>query len=162
NDVGTSTDPGNLTVISFFVVAAWTAGFLLRRRAEHVRAVEAQSGELAKEAVADERARIARELHDVVAHSVTIISVQAGAADQSVTRDRARAPDHIANVRKTAQETLAEMRRLTGVLREAPAELEPQPGLARLAELAEQARAGGLDVSVSEEGERRPVPAGVD
>jgi signal transduction histidine kinase len=159
---GTSAEAGNLVIISFFVVAAWTAGWLLRRRAEHVRRVEAESGALAQEAVAEERARIARELHDVVAHSVSIISLQAGAADQYLERDPARAREHLAAVRGSARDALAEMRRLTGVLREEPAGYEPQPGLGRLAELVEQARAGGLDVTLAEEGERRAVPPGVD
>jgi signal transduction histidine kinase len=159
---GTSSDPGNLTIISVFVVAAWSAGWLLRRRAEQLLRVEAESGELAREAVAGERARIARELHDIVAHSVSIISLQAGAADQYLERDPARAREHLDTVRRTAHDALVEMRRLTGVLREEPAGYEPQPGLGRLAELADQARAGGLDVSVAEEGERRSVPPGVD
>jgi signal transduction histidine kinase len=159
---GTSADPGNLAIISFFTVAAWTAGWLLRRRAEQLVQVEAASDALAKEAVVDERARIARELHDIVAHSVSIISLQAGAADQYLERDPARAREHLTTVRRTAHEALAEMRRLTGVLREEPAGYEPQPGLGRLADLADQARAGGLDVTFAEEGERRTVPPGVD
>jgi signal transduction histidine kinase len=161
-DAGTSTEPTNLAIISVFVGAAWTAGYLLRRRAEHVRRVEAESGELAKEAVADERARIARELHDIVAHSVSIISVQAGAADQFLERDPARAREHLGTVLRVAHDALTEMRRLTGVLREEPAGYEPQPGLGRVAELVDQARAAGLDVSLAEEGERRAVPPGVD
>jgi signal transduction histidine kinase len=161
-DAGASDDPGNLTIISFFVVAAWTAGWLLRRRAEHVRRVEAESGDLAKEAVADERARIARELHDIVAHSVSIISLQATAADQYLERDPARAREHLSTVRRVAHDALTEMRRLTGVLRDEQADYEPQPGLGRVAELVDQARAAGLDVSLTEEGERRVVPPGVD
>jgi signal transduction histidine kinase len=159
---GTSADAGNLTIISCFVVASWTAGWLLRRRAEQLLRVEAESGELAREAVAGERARIARELHDIVAHSVSIISIQAGAADQYLERDPRRAREHLDTVRRTAHDALVEMRRLTGVLREEPAGYEPQPGLGRLAELADQARAGGLEVTLAEEGERRTVPPGVD
>jgi signal transduction histidine kinase len=161
-NAGTSADAANLAVISLFVVAAWTAGWLLRLRAEHVRRVEAESGDLAREAVAEERARIARELHDIVAHSVSIIGVQAGAADQYLDRDTARAREHLSTVQRVAHEALAEMRRLTGVLREEPARYEPQPGLGRVPDLIEQARAGGLDVSLDEEGERRLVPPGVD
>jgi signal transduction histidine kinase len=159
---GAGGDAGNLTIISFFVCASWTAGLLLRRRAEHVRRVEAESGERAQEAVADERARIARELHDIVAHSVSIISVQAGAADQYLDRDSARAREHLQTVQRVARDALTEMRRLTGVLREEPAGYEPQPGLGRVAELVEQARAGGLDVVLHEQGERPAVPPGVD
>jgi signal transduction histidine kinase len=159
---GGSADAGNLTILSFFVVAAWTAGWLLRRRAEHVRRVEAESGELAKEAVADERARIARELHDIVAHSVSIISVQAGAVEQYLERDPARARAHLGTVQRVARDALTEMRRLTGVLREEPAGYEPQPGLGRVPELVDRARAAGLDASLAQEGERRAVPPGVD
>jgi signal transduction histidine kinase len=162
DDTGADADLGNFTIISFFVCAAWTAGLLLRRRAEHVRRVEAESGELAKEAVADERARIARELHDIVAHSVSIISVQSGAVEQYLERDPARAREHLETVQRVARDALTEMRRLTGVLREEPAGYEPQPGLGRVPELVDQARAAGLDVTLAEEGERRAVPPGVD
>ena len=159
---GTTTDPGNITIISFFVTAAWTAGFLLRRRAEHVRRVEAESGELARAAVSHERSRIARELHDIVAHSVSVISVQAGAAEQYVERDPARAREHLDAVRRSAHDALTEMRRLTGVLRDEEASYQPQPGVARLPELVEQARAAGLVVELAEEGQRAQLPPGVD
>jgi signal transduction histidine kinase len=161
-DDGTTTEPGNLAIVSFFVVASWTAGFLLRRRAEHARRVEAESGELARAAVAHERSRIARELHDIVAHSISVISVQTGAAEQYVERDPARAREHLDAVRRSARDALTEMRRLTGVLREDEATYEPQPGLERVSDLVEEARATGLDVELVEEGDRRRVPAGVD
>ena len=134
-DEGTSASVGNLTIISFFCGSAWTAGWLLRKRAEHARRVEAESGELAKEAVSGERARIARELHDIVAHSVSVISIQAGAAEQYLERDPARAREHRGTVQDTARDALTEMRRLTGVLRDEEAGYEPQPGLARVDEL---------------------------
>jgi signal transduction histidine kinase len=159
---GTEKSVGNLAIISFFVGAAWTAGWLLRRRAEHARRVESESGELAEEAVADERARIARELHDIVAHSVSIISVQAGAAEQYLDRDPERARTHLGTVQRSAHEALTEMRRLTGVLRDEGAGYRPQPGLERLDELLEGARDGGLAVELEIEGERGEVPAGAD
>jgi signal transduction histidine kinase len=161
-DEGTTTEPGNIAILSFFFTAAWTAGFLLRRRAEHVRRVEAESGELARAAVSSERSRIARELHDIVAHSISVISVQTGAAEQYVERDPARAREHLEAVRRSARDALTEMRRLTGVLREDEASYEPQPGLERMPDLVEQARASGLEVELVEEGERRMVPPGVD
>jgi signal transduction histidine kinase len=161
-ETGSTAEAGNITILSFFVGGSWLAGWLLRRRAEHVRRVEAESGERAQEAVADERARIARELHDIVAHSVSIISVQAGAADQYLDRDSARAREHLQTVQRVARDALTEMRRLTGVLREEPAGYEPQPGLGRVPELVEQARAGGLDVVLHEEGSRPTVSPGVD
>jgi signal transduction histidine kinase len=161
-DDGTTTEPGNIAILSFFVIASWTAGLLLRRRAEHARRVEAESGELARAAVSSERARIARELHDIVAHSISVISVQTGAAEQYVERDPARAREHLEAVRSSARDALTEMRRLTGVLREDEATYEPQPGLERMPDLVKQARGAGLDVELVEEGERRAVPAGVD
>jgi len=162
SDEGTTTEPGNIAILSFFFTAAWTAGFLLRRRAEHVRRVEAESGDLARAAVSAERSRIARELHDIVAHSISVISVQTGAAEQYIERDPARAREHLEAVRSSARDALTEMRRLTGVLREDEASYEPQPGLERVPELVEQARGVGLDVELIEEGERRAVPPGVD
>jgi len=162
SDEGTSTEPGNVAIISFFFAAAWTAGFLLRRRAEHIQRVEAESGELARAAVGEERSRIARELHDIVAHSISVISVQTGAAEQYIERDPARAREHLEAVRSSARDALTEMRRLTGVLREDEATYEPQPGLERVPDLVEQARGAGLDVELVEEGERRAVPPGVD
>jgi signal transduction histidine kinase len=159
---GATTEPGNIAIISFFVTASWTAGFLLRRRAEHARRVEAESGELARAAVSHERSRIARELHDIVAHSISVISVQTGAAEQYVERDPARAGEHLEAVRRSARDALTEMRRLTGVLREDEASYDPQPGLERVPDLIEEARATGLDVELVEEGERRRVPPGVD
>jgi signal transduction histidine kinase len=161
-DDGTTTEPSNLAIISFFVIAAWTAGFLLRRRADHARRVEAESGELARAAVGEERSRIARELHDIVAHSISVISVQAGAAEQYVDRDPARAREHLEAVRRSARDALTEMRRLTGVLRDDAASYEPQPGLERIPDLVEQARAAGLEVELVERGERRDLPPGVD
>jgi signal transduction histidine kinase len=161
-DKGTSKDIGNLTIVSFFTVSAWSAGWLLRKRAEHARRVEAESGELAREAVSGERARIARELHDIVAHSVSVISLQAGAAEQYLERDPARAREHLSSVQSTARDALNEMRRLTGVLRDEAAGYEPQPGLARVDELVERARGAGLEVELAEEGERQTVPPGVD
>jgi signal transduction histidine kinase len=124
--------------------------------------VEAESGELAKEAVSGERARIARELHDIVAHSVSIISLQAGAAEQYLERDPVRAREHLSSVQHTARDALTEMRRLTGVLRDEAAGYQPQPGLGRVDELVEQARAAGLQVELAEEGDRPVVPPGVD
>jgi signal transduction histidine kinase len=161
-DDGTTTDPGNMTIISFFVIAAWTSGFLLRRRAEHARRVEAESGELARAAVSHERSRIARELHDIVAHSISVISVQTGAAEQYVERDPAKVREHLEAVRRSAHDALTEMRRLTGVLRDEEASYAPQPGLERVPDLVEEARASGLDVELVQEGERREMPPGVD
>jgi signal transduction histidine kinase len=112
--------------------------------------------------VAEERARIARELHDIVAHGLSIIAVQAGAAQQLVERDPAAAREHLEAVHRIAKEAMTEMRRLLDVLREDDASYTPQPGLARVPELVEEARSAGVPVEVIEEGSPRDLPAGVD
>lgn len=128
------------------------------------RLAEAESARLAAEAVAEERARIARELHDVVAHSVSVMVVQAGAATQVVEDypDRARAA--LEAIRTTGAEALAEMRRLVGVLRVPGDEgaLDPQPGTAGIPELVARARETGLLVELSVDGCTATLPPGVD
>jgi signal transduction histidine kinase len=118
----------------------------------------------ASDAVAEERARIARELHDVVAHAIGVMVVQAGAARTVIDRDPAAAKTAMAEVETTGRTGLAEMRRLIGVLTAdgAAGELAPHPGLAQLDELVRTVRSAGLAVEVLREGEARPLPAGVD
>jgi signal transduction histidine kinase len=118
----------------------------------------------ASDAVAEERARIARELHDVVAHAIGVMVVQAGAARTVIDRDPAAAKTAMAEVETTGRTGLAEMRRLIGVLTAdgAAGGLAPQPGLAQLDELVRTVRSAGLAVEVLREGEARPLPAGVD
>lgn len=152
----------DLAIIAFITLGAWTGGWIVRRRAAQVVAAEAAGPELARQAVASERALLARELHDVVAHSVTIISLQAGAAEAVLDRDPRQARVHLEAVRKTAHEALVELRRLVGVLREAEPLYEPQGGLGRLDELIDEMRTAGLAVELSEEGARRTLPPGVD
>jgi signal transduction histidine kinase len=112
----------------------------------------------------DERARIARELHDVIAHSVSVIIVQAGAAEPLVVEDPGQAREALRSIRSTASDALGEMRRLLGILREHGDELglAPQPSVASLDSLLEQAGAAGLTVALQVEGERRPLAPGVD
>jgi signal transduction histidine kinase len=152
----------DVTIINFFICSAWTAGRLVQRRAVQVEQAEAAGDERSREAVVAERARIARELHDIVAHSVSIIAMQAGAADELVERDPGRAREHMRTVRRTAREALVEMRRLLEVLREDEPVYVPQPGLARVGDLVEEARGAGLPVELVEEGDADPVPAGID
>ncbi|WP_285590895.1 histidine kinase [Herbidospora sp. NBRC 101105] len=146
-------DSASSTIMVFFVTAAWASGLLVARREE-------QAAERARSAVAEERLRIARELHDVVAHSLSIIAVNAGAA-QEVPPERARA--HLDAVADTARAALAEMRQVLHALRadDDPA-LGPQPTLDELPDLLDQARAGGLPVTLEEEGVRRALPAGLE
>jgi signal transduction histidine kinase len=148
-------------ILTFFVSGAWIAGYMIRRRALQVHAAEAAGGERARTAVSEERARIARELHDVVAHSVSIIALQAGAAEALVERDPASAREHIGTVRRTAHEALREMRRLLDVLREDEATLAPQPELREIGDLVADSRSAGLPVELDENGELRDVPAGI-
>ncbi|GII59680.1 ATPase [Planotetraspora thailandica] len=156
-------DVGSLLILFFFVTGAWTAGRLLRRRDIQLRASEERTREQAREAVAAERLRIARELHDVVAHSLSIIAVNAGAARELSGLDPERARDHMDAVAGTAREALAEMRHVLEALRDdGDDRLAPQPTLDRLPELVEQARAGGLPVRLVEQGERPALPAGLE
>jgi signal transduction histidine kinase len=150
---------------------AWLTGVGLRRRTEHAAALEERAAllvqgreEEARLAVAEERARIARELHDVVAHSVSVMTVQASGVRRLLLPEQEREREALATVERTGREALAEMRRLLGVLRasdDAP-DLAPQPGLDDLESLARQMRSSGLPVDVVVEGERRPLAPGVD
>jgi signal transduction histidine kinase len=150
---------------------AWFLGVLQRNRREHTAKLEALNAQLAEEresrarwAVAEERGRIARELHDVVAHSVSVMVVQAGAARRIAKVDPEQAHDAISAIESTGRQALAEMRRLVGVLRrgDEPTSLDPQPQLADVGALVEQTREAGLPVALEVEGAPRPLPAGVD
>ena len=149
-------------VFAFFSLGAWTAGYLIRRHAARAQRAYAESDELAREAVREERARIARELHDVVAHSVSIVAVQAGAAEELLERDPERARQHLAAVRRTAREAMSEMRRALDVLREDEAPHAPQPGLVRLDDLIDEMRSAGVPVELVEDGERPSLSPGLD
>jgi len=117
----------------------------------------------AREAVVAERARIARELHDVVAHHMSVMVVQAAAARAVGERDRAAAAQALERVEESGRAGLAEMRRLLGLLdADDRAEREPQPGMARLDDLLQSMRATGLSVEAVVEGTPRPLPPGVD
>jgi signal transduction histidine kinase len=128
------------------------------------RWTERDRAEVARDAVAAERSRIARELHDVVTHAMGVMVVQAGAGRRVLDRDRAAAAGAFQRIEDTGRTGLAEMRRLLGVLRteaDAP-ELLPQPGLERLEDLLETVRGAGLLVEVMVEGTPRPLPPGAD
>jgi signal transduction histidine kinase len=150
---------------------AWITGIGLRRRTEHAAALEERAAllersrdEEARLAVEEERARIARELHDVVAHSVSVMTVQASGVRRLLRPEQERERAALEIVEQTGREALAEMRRLLGVLREAgdEPELAPQPSLDRLEALLEQMRSSGLPVEVVVEGEPRPLAPGID
>ena len=150
---------------------AWTVGYGLDwkfREAEEARE-RADRAERAREeeallAVADERARIARELHDIVGHSVSVMTVQTAGVRSLLRPHQEREREALQIVEQTGREALAEMRRLVGVLRrpeEAPA-LAPQPSLEHLDKLVEQARESGLPVEVRVEGDHVELSPGLD
>ena len=149
---------------------AWLVGRDLRRRRQRVadledRAVrlEHEREEQAQRAVAEERGRIARELHDVIAHNVSVIVVQAQAGPHLVT-DPQRVVGVFRAIESSGRDALAELRRLLGILRSGDEELAfgPQPGLGSLQSLVEHVRASGLPVELRIEGEPVYLPAGID
>jgi signal transduction histidine kinase len=126
--------------------------------------VEAAAREGTLVAVAGERARIARELHDSVAHSVGVMVVQAGAAEQVVEDDPEFARRALGTIRSTGSGALTEMRRLVTMLRDpqTAGDLAPQPGVASLPSLVEAERQSGLEVDLQVSGPRPDLPAGLD
>jgi signal transduction histidine kinase len=153
------------------LAASWLVGREVRRRRIEVRALrqravalEVEREEQARVAVAEERARIARELHDVIAHSVTVIVVQAQAARRVLAGDEPHAHALLETIESTGRAALAELRRSLGLLRthQEHASLEPQPSLQRVHALADQMREVGLPVDVVIEGQPAELPAGVD
>jgi signal transduction histidine kinase len=133
----------------------------LERRAVRL---EREREERARAAVAEERGRIARELHDVVAHSVSVIAVQTGSLRRRLSRERPDDAEQLAAVERTARQALAEMRRMLGLLRADDDEpsLSPQPGVEQIDRLVAQVCKAGLPVELSVEGEQISLPPGVD
>ena len=162
---------GDYVFPTAFVLVAWLAGRGLSTRARlteelheaAVRAQEAHEQEVAR-AAADERRRIAREMHDVVAHSVSVMVVQAGGARRILEHDSRRAVEAAAHIEDVGRAALAEMRRLLGVLHqgEDDADRAPQPTLGELDRLVERSRAAGLPVTLAVEGTPQPLPPGKD
>jgi signal transduction histidine kinase len=151
----------------YFGVAGGLGAFV-RQRALRMNAVEDRAVALeerlereAELAAAEERARIARELHDVVAHGLSLMVVQAEAAEELMDRAPADARERLHRVQDTGRQSLGEMRRLLGVLRAEPA-TTPQPSLARLQELVDDAAAAGLRVDVRVDGALDRLPLGVE
>jgi signal transduction histidine kinase len=154
------------------VAVAWLWGENLRNRRarwaameERARRLEAEREERDRQAVTDERLRIARELHDVVAHSMSVIAVQSGVANHVIDSRPAQARQALATIEATSRSALVELRRLLGVLRQGDdpvASLEPNPGMAEIGRLADQIRSAGVEVELKVEGEPGEVPPGVD
>ena len=157
---------GLKSTVPFTVVAAIV--MLLVRRVIGDRERRAQFAErerdlAAREAVVEERARIARELHDAIAHNVSMMVMQAGAERRVLGGENGSAREVLEMIEQIGRGALSEMRRLVGMLRsDAAEELAPQPGLDDLATLAVQVREAGLPVELRVEGERRPLPAGIE
>ena len=153
------------------VVGPMLLGQLLRHRTalnealrEKAARLERERADEAEAAALEERTRIAGELHDVVAHALSAMTVQAAAARRQAARDPDKARAAFAGAEVTGREALTELRRLLGVLRTQDEELAlaPQPSLAHVAELVRRAAAAGLPTDLRLEGDRRPLPPGID
>jgi signal transduction histidine kinase len=167
--------PGHTTAEVYFIpldfAVCWFAGFVLRESADQTEAAESRAAvaERSREAdalraVIEERTRIARELHDIVGHSVSVMTVQTSGVRRLLRHEQEQEREALLAVERTGREALAEMRRVVGALRDpegGPA-LAPQPSLSRIDTLVAHARETGLPVDLEIEGEPVPLPAGVD
>lgn len=159
----------NAAVYALFA-AAWLLGDNLRTRRAYLRELEERATRLEREreenerrAAAAEQARIARELHDLIAHNVSVMTVQAAAAADVFDTQPGRAREALASIESTGREALTELRRLLGGVRgDGPGAFAPQPGLARIDALIEQVQASGLTVELTIEGKPRELPPSVD
>jgi signal transduction histidine kinase len=167
--------PGHLTAELVFVPVnfgiSWAAGFALRERAEKAEAAEMRATQAEREreaaarvAVAEERARIARELHDIVAHAVCVMVLQVGAVRHKLPDGLAEDRDALKDVERAGRTALAEMRRLLAAIRPDgdKAELVPQPGLDGLDSLLQQIGRAGLPVELHVDGKPFPLPRGIE
>jgi len=140
-------------------LVAWVIGDYMRSRRQFFIELVARHQAAREQAAEEERLRIARELHDVVAHNVSVMAIQAGAARVSGGSSR----QALQSIETTARDTLAELNRLLGVMRKQPdAPLAPQPGLDQVEALLKAARDAGLEAALKITGDRRPLPAALD
>ncbi len=149
----------------------WLAGFALRERVDQAEAAEARAQQAEREretaariAVAEERARIARELHDIVAHAVSVMVLQVGAVRHGLPEELADDREALGGVERTGRTALTEMRRLLGAMRREGdgVDLSPQPGLDRLDSLLDEVGRAGLPVQLHVEGDAAPLPRAVE
>jgi len=162
------TDPdgvylGGMLFFGVLFGAPWAFGRVIRRRRLREQQLEREKAE-AEAAIADERVRIARELHDVVAHAISVIVLQARGGRKQLDAGPEQTRDALDAIETTASQALAEMRRLLGLLRETDDDVArtPQPTLARLDELVGQVRDAGLPVELVVHGTPHDLPPGVD
>ena len=167
--------PGHLTaeliVIPIDFGISWAAGFALRDRAQKVEAAEIRATQAEREreaaarvAVAEERARIARELHDIVAHAVSVMVLQVGAVRHQLPDELGEHRGALRDVERAGRTALTEMRRLLAAMRREgeEAELLPQPGLDGIDSLLAEIERAGLPVELHVDGEPVPLPRGID
>jgi signal transduction histidine kinase len=161
----------DLLFVSIICGGVWTAGRMVRSRRQLATALadknvllEHEQEARAEQAVAEERTRIARELHDVVAHHVSVMVLQAGAERRVLGDEQPSTRDALETIEQTGRQALAEMRRLLGMLRKDDDELAlaPQPSMEHLELLVSQVREAGMPVELELEGEPAPLPPGVD
>ena len=167
-------DPGLTQAVTTFATYAvgWGLGIYARSRREYTNVVEERASLLererearAREAVADERARIARELHDMVGHALNLIVIQSGGAQRVFQSKPELARESLVSIESTGRKALSDMERMLGILRGAEAAddgLSPQPGLSHVDDLAAQVSEAGLPVEVTVEGTPVPLPSSVD
>jgi signal transduction histidine kinase len=165
------TEIGNAGPALIWWLAAIGVGRLIHERQALVEILSDRAARLERErerdiaqAAMEERTRIARELHDVIAHSVSLMVVQASAERRLLTDQEARTADVFETIEDAGREALGELRRLLGILRSGsePNELAPQPGLAALPDLIEESRRAGQEVAIELSGDPAPLPAGLD
>ncbi|WP_260334825.1 sensor histidine kinase [Streptomyces beigongshangae] len=149
--------------LALMMVTAWTVGYSVRERRQHTTALRARAAE---QAVIAERLRIARELHDMVAHSIGVIAIQAGVGRRVIDTQPSEARNSLAAIEDTSRDTLAGLRRMLGALRQADprdgAPLDPAPVLTDLDRLVERTRDAGVRVDIEWRGERRPLPTEIE
>jgi signal transduction histidine kinase len=163
---------GQLFFIPMLFAIVWCAGLALRERAGHAEAAEQRAvraeGEraaAARVAAAEERARIARELHDTIAHAVSVMVLQVGAVRHKLPEAHAEHKNALRDVEQTGRTALTDMRLLLDAMRDSGghgAELAPQPGLDRLDRLLDEIGQSGLPVRLRVTGERFPLPGGLN
>ena len=162
---------GDIVFASLIIGGPWGAGLMMRLRRERERSLTLRTVELerdqderARAAVTEERARIARELHDVVAHAISVVVVQARGGRKVLDSDPESSRTAFDSIERTGEQALGEMRRLLGMLRDDDEEQSraPQPSLGRVEALADEMRASGLPVELDVQGAPNGIPPGID